>query len=72
MTSNWSLNEFGDQIVYGSVINRIGQTVCESENLYDFIKKALSILFYTPVTMFLCALFILYHCSMILTGNINK
>jgi magnesium-transporting ATPase (P-type) len=69
MASNWSLNEIADNITYGSFINRIGQAVCESENLFDFIKKAMSILFYTPLAVLISIVFMFYHFSMIITGK---
>lgn len=54
---------------YNSVINRVGEAVNESETLFEFIRKTMSIFYYTKIVTLFMIIVAIYHFTMIFTGN---
>ncbi|CAF0851632.1 unnamed protein product [Brachionus calyciflorus] len=68
--SDWALDEsnYRDDETYTSVFNKIGEAVNESETLFDFLQKALSIFYYTKFSIFILLIMAIFHLTMIYTG----
>lgn len=68
--SDWSQDEnnFKEDETYTSIFNRIGEAVSESETLFEFLKKALSIFYYSRLSTLLMALLSIFHLAMVYTG----
>lgn len=69
-SSKWSFDNLKENHV--SVINRIGEAVAESENLFDFLRRAFSLLYYTKLTTLIMFLLAIYHLVMIFFGNFHS
>ena len=54
-----------------NVITRLAEAVLESENLFEFIKKAYVVLNHTWLAILLTFFFMLFHLAMSFYGNLT-
>jgi hypothetical protein len=50
------------------LINRIGESVSESETLFEFIKKVFHIMFYTRLMMSIIIVYLIFHIAIAFNG----
>jgi hypothetical protein len=67
--SEWSIDNGKEINAYGSIFNRMAEAVGDSETLYEYLRKATNILYYTPAaTLFILSLLV-YHLAELTIGK---